>query len=68
MLRNELHMMLRSALLAEGDADALLSFADTGYGYDDYDIWSAARDALRATSPRYAQVVDHVHRLDVALA
>lgn len=67
-VRAELHMTLRAALLADGDADALLSFADTAHGVDDYEIWSAALAVLPATSPRRAQVVGHLRRLDVALA
>ncbi|HEY5821870.1 MAG TPA: GAF domain-containing protein [Propionibacteriaceae bacterium] len=67
-LRDELHMTIRSALLAGSDADALLAFADTGYGHDDYDIWQAAFDALPPTSPRYTQVAAHLDKLDAALA
>lgn len=67
-VRDELHITLRAALVADGDADALLSFADTAHGVDDYEIWSAALAVLPATSPRRAQVVSHLRRLDVALA
>lgn len=67
-LRDELHMLLRSALLAQGDPDALLSFADTAHGRDDFAIWAAALAALPLRSPRYAQVAAHVARLDESLA
>lgn len=67
VLRDDLHMLVRSALLADGDADALLSFADTAHGVQDYEIWQAALAALPATSPRYAQVAAHVDQLDAAL-
>lgn len=67
VLREELHMLVRSALLASADADALLSFADTAHGFDDYEIWRAALAALPSTSPRYAQVAAHVDQLDAAL-
>ncbi|SDT07975.1 hypothetical protein SAMN04488543_2980 [Friedmanniella luteola] len=67
-LREELHMLLRSALLAQGDPDALLSFADTAHGHGDYEIWAAALAALPPRSPRYAQVAAHVDRLDGVLA
>lgn len=67
-LRDELHLTLRSALLAENDADALLSFADTPHGVDDYELWSAVLTALPATSPRRAQVVGHLSHLDRTLA
>ena len=67
-LRDHLHMLVRSALLAEGDPDALLSFADTAHGREDYEVWRAALDALPAGSPRHGQVANHVTRLDAALA
>jgi hypothetical protein len=66
-LREELHMLLRSALLGQADPDALLSFADTPHGRGDYEVWRAALDALPASSPRYAQVAGHVERLDALL-
>jgi hypothetical protein len=67
-LRAELHMLVRSALLAGADPDALLSFADTPHGREDYEVWRAALAALPASSPRYAQVAAHVDRLDQTLA
>jgi hypothetical protein len=67
VLRNELHMLVRSALLASADADALLSFADTAHGFEDYEIWRAGRPGQPATSPRYAQVAAHVDQLDAAV-
>ncbi|WP_375424160.1 GAF domain-containing protein [uncultured Friedmanniella sp.] len=66
-LRDELHQLLRSALLGAGDPDALLSFADTAHGRDDSEVWRAALTALPASSPRYAQVAGHVDRLDQTL-
>jgi len=63
-LRDELHMHVRSRLLVCDDADALLSFADTAHGRDDFEVWERALSILPATSPRYAQVMDHVARLD----
>lgn len=66
-LRAELHMLLRSALLDRGDPDALLSFADTTHGRDDYAVWRAALAALPASSPRYAEVSARLHQLDSTL-
>lgn len=66
-MRDELHMHLRSSLLAQHDADAFLSFADTAHGRDDYEIWQAALAVLPATSPRYAQVAAHCAKLDAEL-
>ena len=63
-LRDTLHMQVRSTLLAGTDADALLSFADTAHGRDDFEIWERALHVLPITSPRYAQVAAHVERLE----
>ena len=66
-LRDELHMYVRSCLLAGDDADALLSFADTAHGRDDFEIWERILSILPASSPRHAQVEAHVTRLDTEL-
>jgi hypothetical protein len=66
-LREHLHMLVRSALLAEGDPDALLSFADTAHGREDYEVWEAALRTLPTDSPRSSQVASHVARLDTIL-
>ena len=66
-LRDELHMYVRSCLLAGDDADALLSFADTDHGLDDFEIWERILSILPASSPRHAQVEAHVTRLDTEL-
>jgi hypothetical protein len=67
-LRVDLHQALRSRLIAAGDADALLAFADTAHGHDDFEIWRAAYAALPATSPRRTEVEAHLAGLDAALA
>jgi len=66
-LRDELHMHVRSCLLASDNADALLSFADTAHGRDDFEIWERTLTVLPLTSPRYAQVAAHVSGLDAEL-
>jgi hypothetical protein len=66
-LRNDLHLALRSALLASSDADAVLSFADTDHGRDDFDIWRRALHVLPASSPRFEQVAAHTERLEAEL-
>lgn len=66
-IREDLHQTVRSALLSDIDADALLAFADTAYGHDDYEIWSAAQQALAPSSPRATQVAAHLARLDARL-
>jgi hypothetical protein len=60
-------MYVRSCLLAAGDADALLSFADTAHGRDDFEIWERVLAILPLTSPRHAQVAAHVAELDAEL-
>jgi transcriptional regulator of acetoin/glycerol metabolism len=67
-LRDDLHRLLRSRLLACSDADAILAFADTPYGHDDYEMWLAAREALPPSSPRGPEVSAHLEALDAALA
>lgn len=67
-LRDELHMHVRSCLLASDDADALLSFADTAHGRDDFEVWQRTLSILSPSSPRYSQVAAHVSRLDAELA
>ena len=63
-LREDLHLELRSALLAGSDADALLSFADTPHGREDLEVWSRVAQVLPPSSPRSAQVDAHVAKLD----
>lgn len=66
-MRNSLHLGLRSALLASADADALLSFADTDYGRDDFEVWRRALHVLPVSSPRFEQVAAHAERLEAEL-
>jgi transcriptional regulator of acetoin/glycerol metabolism len=66
-VRTDLHDAVRSALLASADADALLSFADTPHGRDDYEVWDRALRVLPASSPRHHEVEAHVTRLDAEL-
>ncbi|WP_229054883.1 GAF domain-containing protein [Aeromicrobium sp. Leaf350] len=66
-IRDALHLRVRSSLLASDDADAILTFADTAHGRDDFEIWEHALDILPVSSPRYAQVETHVARLDDSL-
>lgn len=66
-LRDEIHMYVRSCLLAADDADALLSFADTAHGRDDFEIWERVLAILPPTSPRHAQVAAQVAKLDAEL-
>lgn len=65
--RDDLHQLVRSHLLVGDDPDALLSFADTGHGRDDFEVWERIARVLPASSPRFAQVTDHLERLDAEL-
>lgn len=67
-LRDEVHMLVRSHLLASVDADAILSFADTQHGRDDLEIWQHALEILPVSSPRYVHVAAHVEKLDAEYA
>ncbi len=67
-MRDELHMHVRSRLLASDDADALLSFADTAHGRDDLEVWERVLSILPPTSPRHAQVLAHVSVLDAEMS
>lgn len=67
-LRTSLHIRVRSALLAGADADALLTFADTVHGRDDYELWERGLAILPDGSPRRSQVVAHLAALDAELA
>jgi len=65
--REDLHQRVRSHLLVGDDPDALLGFADTAHGHDDYEVWRRIAHLLPVSSPRYAQVIDHLERLDAEL-
>lgn len=67
-LRDSVHRRLRSALLASDDVDALLSFADTPHGRDDLDVWLRVLEVLPSSSPRHAEVVGQIDRLDTELS
>ncbi len=67
-LRDELHELVRSSLLGSDDPDAVLSFADTPHGVDDYAMWEHAVAIVPSSSPRAAQVAAHLRRLDAELA
>lgn len=65
--RDDLHRLVRSHLLVGDDPDALLSFADTAHGRDDFEVWERTVRVLPVSSPRFAQVADHLERLDAEL-
>jgi len=66
-IRDDLHRRLRGRLLAGSDPDALLAFADTPYGRDDFDIWSRVLAVLPPSSSRLPEVTEHLVGLDLDL-
>ncbi|HEU5486572.1 MAG TPA: GAF domain-containing protein [Microlunatus sp.] len=66
-IREDLHRQLRGRLLAGNDPDALLAFADTAYGRDDFDVWSRALSVLPPSSSRVPEVTEHLIALDLDL-
>lgn len=67
-LRDEVHAAVRATVLDTTDADAVLSFADTPHGRDDYEVWQHALTVLPPGSPRRPQVVGHLELLDRELS
>ena len=64
LLRDDLHPAVRSTVLASSDADAIMSFADTRHGRDDYGVWAHALRVLPRQSPRHPQVAADLALLD----
>ena len=58
-LRHELTVALRERLLAAGDVEALLAYAESPAGRDDAAVWSAAAQRLPAGSGRRRVVEQH---------
>lgn len=67
-LRSQLQQRMRDALLRAADPDLLLRFADTDHGRLDWQIWRAAWELLPRSSPRLAQVEQHLAFVDLELA
>ena len=63
-LRDRLRDELRAGLVAAGDPDLLLRYADTEHGRLDWLAWRAAYDALDPASPRWPRVRDHLALLE----
>lgn len=66
-IRDDLHRQLRGRLLAGNDPDALLAFADTAYGREDFDVWSRVLAVLPPSSSRLPEVTEHLLQLDLDL-
>ncbi|HWC21064.1 MAG TPA: GAF domain-containing protein [Flexivirga sp.] len=62
-IRDQLHTRMRNSVLARGDSDLLLRFADTLHGRDDLGLWEAAAALMDPGSPRSDTVSARVSRL-----
>ena len=63
-LRENLENSLRRALLRSGEADLMSTWTRSAWGTDDYEMWSAQRDAVGDTSPMLALIDGQIARLD----
>lgn len=63
-LRDRLRDELRAGLIASGDPDLLLRYADTEHGRLDWLAWRAAYDSLDPASPRWQRVHEHLAELE----
>lgn len=66
-LRDRLHLGLRQAVLASGEADLMSTWTRAAWGTDDYEVWAAQRAALGPSSPMRALVDGQLARLDAEL-
>lgn len=62
-IRDQLHTRMRNSILARGDSDLLLRFADTAHGRDDLQLWEAAEALMSPHSPRSETVSARVSKL-----
>lgn len=63
-LRKNLENSLRRALLRSGEADLMSTWTRSAWGMDDYEMWTAQRDAVCSTSPMLALIDGQIARLD----
>ncbi|CAN5256352.1 MAG: transcriptional regulator [Nocardioides sp.] len=63
-LRDRVRGAIRTALLQGQDPDALLRFADTEHGRDDWELWQGAQRMIGQGSPRSGRVRDHLSALE----
>ncbi|RNI22869.1 transcriptional regulator [Flexivirga caeni] len=62
-IRDQLHLRMRNSVLAHGDSDLLLRFADTAFGRDDLQLWETAESLMGPRSPRSDTVSARVTHL-----
>ncbi|MGD9958601.1 GAF domain-containing protein [Nocardioides sp.] len=63
-LRENLENSLRQALLRSGEADLMSTWTRSAWGTDDYEMWTAQRDAVGGASPMLALIDGQIARLD----
>jgi hypothetical protein len=66
-LREELRSHLRAAVLAQQDAELLLTWAQTADGRDDVLLWRSCLAALPDSSPRRSAILGHLAALERGL-
>ncbi len=67
-LRENLHGELRATIVASDQADLMAAWTRASWGADDYEVWTAQRDLLPATSPLQPLVRSQLARLDLEFA
>lgn len=67
-LRDALADDLRARLITSGRADLMSTWTRTTWGRDDYEMWTAQRDAIGPASPLLPLVAGQIARLDAELA
>ncbi|WP_232680029.1 helix-turn-helix domain-containing protein [Nocardioides sp. R-C-SC26] len=63
-IREALENAMRHALLRSRHADLMSAWTRSAWGRDDYDMWSAQRDVVAATSPMLSLIDGQLARLD----
>jgi hypothetical protein len=66
-LREQLHHGLRAAVLASREPDLMSTWTRSSWGVDDYDMWTAQGQAVKAGSPMRALIDGQIARLDLDL-
>lgn len=65
-IRNDVHCLLREALIQDASVDVLLDYAHRIECLDDVDIWRSCLELLPPKSPRRAEVLLRIEALETA--
>lgn len=63
-IRGDLEAGLRQALVRSGEGDLMAAWTRSAWGRDDYEMWTAQRRAVGATSPLLPLIEGQIARLD----